>query len=115
MVSWYYGIMVLWYILFFISFLSAGVAASGNSFSEPVSEKNVHCIMVLYGILWYYMVLYGIIYILYSWYYWYQVTPTTAAAATAAAAISQQLSQPGKAQGGITGRDQISRSGNPSL
>ena len=90
MVLWYYGIMVLWYILFFISFLSAGVAASGNSFSEPVfgkmnvyllffksflsagvaasgnsfsepvSEKNVHCIMVLYGILWYYMVLYGI-------------------------------------------------------
>ena len=44
------------YILFFISFLSAGVAASGNSFSEPVSEKNVHCIMVLYGIMvvWYY-------------------------------------------------------------
>ena len=78
--------------------MSAGVAASGNSFSEPVSEKNVHCIMVLYGILWYYIVLYGIyiyIHILYSWYYWYQVTPTTAAAA---AAISQQLSQPGKAK-----------------
>ena len=79
--------------------------------------------MVLYGILWYYMVLYGIyiyiyIYILYSWYYWYQVTPTAAAAAattTAATAASQQLSQPVKAQGGITHRDQISRSGNPSL
>ena len=70
--------------------------------------------MVLYGVLWYSMVSYGIIYILYSWYYWYQVTPTTATAA-AAAAISQQLSQPGKAQGGITGRDQISRSGNASL
>ena len=69
--------MVLWYILFFISFLSAGVAASGNSFSEPVSEKNVHCIMVLYGILWYYMVLYGIMVsygiILYSMVLWYIV------------------------------------------
>ena len=44
-------------------------------------------------------------------------TAATAAAATAtvAATVSQQLCQPGKAQGGITGRDQIPRSGNPSL
>ena len=42
--------------------------------------------------------------------YWYPVTPTAATAVTAAAtaAVSQQLSQPGKAQGGIAHRDQIS-------
>ena len=34
-------------MLIFISFLSAGVAASGNSFSEPVSEK----IMYIYDCL----------------------------------------------------------------
>ena len=59
-VLWYYGIMVLLYILFFVSFLSAGVAASGNSFSEPVSKKMYYGIIlyyiVLYGIIWYYMV-----------------------------------------------------------
>ena len=47
------------------------------------------------------------------WYCWNQVTPPTTTATAAVA--SQQLSQPGQRQEGITHRDQISRSGKPSL
>ena len=61
MVLWYYGIMILWYS-YYISFLSAGVAASGNSFSELVFGKHNVCICIyIYIYVYIYIYIYSII------------------------------------------------------